>query len=140
MDLFGTVSVDNEGFSRAGLEGIMQELKKGHAVLVYPEGERSWDGKLAALKPGVTLLVRRGHCPIVPVGIAGAFDAWPRTRRIMRFAPPFLRWRRERIAVYVGKAIDGAALAGRGREEILQVLQEALDGVVKCAEKLRGNN
>jgi 1-acyl-sn-glycerol-3-phosphate acyltransferase len=138
MDLFGTVSVDNEGFSRAGLEGILQELRKGHAVLVYPEGERTWDGQLAPLKPGITLLVRRGRCPIVPIGIAGAFDAWPRTRRSMSFAPPFLGWRRERIGVYVGKPIDGAALAEREREEILQQLQQALADAVKEAEGLRG--
>jgi 1-acyl-sn-glycerol-3-phosphate acyltransferase len=138
MDLFGTVAVDNEGFSRAGLEGILQELKKGHVVLIYPEGERTWDGKLGPLKPGVTLLVRRARCPIVPVGIAGAFEAWPRTRRLMRLAPPFLSWSRERIAVSVGEPIDGAALAEREREEILEDLQKSLRCAVEKAERLRG--
>src|SRR5262249_23100313 len=138
MDFFGTVAVDNEGFSRAGLEGILQELKKGHAVLIYPEGERSWDGKLAPLKPGVTLLVRRARCPIVPVGIRGAFDAWPRPRRRFRLAPPFFAWSRARIAVSVGEPIDGAALAEREREEILEELQKALSRAVQRAERLRG--
>ncbi len=107
-------------------------------MLVYPEGERSWDGKLAPLKPGVTLLVRRARCPIVPVGIAGAFDAWPRTRGRMRWAPPFLTWRRARIAVSVGQPIDGAALAKRERGEILEELQKALSRAVERAERLRG--
>jgi 1-acyl-sn-glycerol-3-phosphate acyltransferase len=139
MDFFGTVAVDNEGFSRAGLEGLLQELKKGNAVLVYPEGERSWDGEVAPLKPGVTLLVRRGRCPIVPIGVAGAFDAWPRFRRRISFAPPWLRWRPARIAVSVGEPIDGAALANRDRAEILEELQNALARTVERAERLRGN-
>src|SRR5262245_26306720 len=138
MDFFGTVAVDNEGFSRAGLEGLLQELRKGHATLVYPEGERSHDGKLAELKPGVTLLVRRVRCPIVPVGVAGAFDAWPRSRRLIHFAPPFLRWKPARIAVSVGEPIGGAMLAQKEREEILEELQKALASVVQKAERLRG--
>jgi 1-acyl-sn-glycerol-3-phosphate acyltransferase len=118
---------------------LLQELGKGHVVLVYPEGERTWNGKLAPLKPGVTLLVRRARCPIVPVGIAGAFDSWPRFRRVMRLAPPWLGWRSARVAVSVGEPIDGAALANRDREEILEELQKALARVVDRAERLRGN-
>jgi len=83
MRLFETISVDSEGFSRAGLEGILLKLKKNRAVLIYPEGEREWEDKLAPLKPGVSLLIRKARCPIVPVGIAGAFAAWPRTRKLM---------------------------------------------------------
>jgi hypothetical protein len=74
----------------------------------------------------------------VPIGIAGAFDAWPRTRKAMRFAPPFLSWSRERIAVSVGKPIDGAALATREREAILDELERALKREVERAERLRG--
>ncbi len=139
MDGFETVAVDNEGFSRAGLHGILDELKKRRAVLIYPEGERCWDGKLAPLKPGVSLLVRKARCPVVPVGIAGAFDAWPRTRSFMRFAPPFSNRSRARIAVSVGKPIDGARLAEMERDEMLAVLETELRKVVERAEKLRGN-
>jgi 1-acyl-sn-glycerol-3-phosphate acyltransferase len=139
MRLFETISVDAEGFSRSGLEGILQELKNGQAVLIYPEGERAWDNELAPLKPGVSLLVRKARCPIVPVGIAGAFAAWPRTRLFMRFAPPFWNWSKGRIAVSVGKPIDGAKLAELGREEMLAVLhKDLLDATLK-AKKLRGD-
>jgi len=137
MEFFGTVAVDNEGFSRAGLAGILQELQKQNAVMLYPEGERSWDGKLAPLKPGVSLLVRRAKCPIVPVGIAGAFDAWPRTKTLPRFAPPFLARPTTRIAVSVGPAIDGAALAHCERETIVQVLSDALAAAIARAKRLQ---
>jgi len=139
MRLFETISVDAEGFSRAGLEGILQKLKKGQTVLIYPEGERTWDDELAPLKPGVSLLVRKARCPIVPVGIAGAFAAWPRTRPFMRFAPPFLNWSKGRIAVSIGRPIDGAELAELDREEMLAVLDKELRAVMANARKLGGD-
>ncbi len=139
MRLFETISVDAEGFSRAGLEGILRELKKGQTVLIYPEGERCWDGNLAPLKPGVSLLVRKARCPIVPVGIAGAFAAWPRTRGLLRFGPPFQTWSRSRIAVSIGEPLDGAVLANLDREEMLAELDKSLRAVMAKAEQLRGN-
>ncbi len=137
MTFFGTVPVDNLGFSRAGLSGILEELKKGHAVLVYPEGERCWDGRLAPLKPGVTLLIREGRCPVVPIGIAGAYQAWPRQRSWMRFAPPFLPWNDARIAVSVGAPLDGARLAELPRSDVLRILSDRLRECIERAERWR---
>jgi 1-acyl-sn-glycerol-3-phosphate acyltransferase len=139
MRFFGTVAVDNEGFSRAGLEGILGCLKERKMVLVFPEGERCWDGKLAELKPGVTLVIKKAKVPIVPIALAGAFDAWPRTRRWMHFAPPFFGWRRERIAVVVGEPLDGALVAELPREEMLKKLTLELTKVVAQAERLRNS-
>jgi 1-acyl-sn-glycerol-3-phosphate acyltransferase len=138
MRFFETIPVD-ASFGRAGLEGILHDLKKGRAVLIYPEGERSWNENLAPLKPGVSLLVKKAQCPIVPVGIAGAFEAWPRTRGFMRFAPPFLNWSKGRIAVSVGNPIDGAELAKLDREGMLAVLAKSLQTAIDRADRLRGN-
>src|SRR5262249_61824008 len=73
MRFFGTVSVNNAGFSRGGLDGMLTYLNQGKMVLVFPEGERCWDGKVAELKPGVTLLIKKARAPIIPMGLAGAF-------------------------------------------------------------------
>ncbi|MCX7700721.1 MAG: 1-acyl-sn-glycerol-3-phosphate acyltransferase [Gemmataceae bacterium] len=137
MTFFGTVPVDNVGFSRAGLSGILQELRQGHVVLVYPEGERSRDGRLAPLKPGVTLLIREVRCPVVPVGIAGAYEAWSRHRRWMRFAPPFLPWNPARVAVSVGRPIDGESLARLPRDAMLSLLADRIRECIVNADRLR---
>lgn len=140
MTFFDTVPVDNVGFSRAGLTGMLAELRQGHAVLVYPEGERSWTGRLAPLKPGVTLLIREIRCPIVPIGIAGAYAAWPRQQTFMSFAPPFFPWNPARIAVSIGPPLDGASLAQLPREEMLRILSSRLAEQIREAEKLRGRS
>jgi len=56
-------------------------LRAGRRVLIFPEGQRTWDGRLQPLREGVAHLALHFKCPIVPVRIEGAWEAWPRTRR-----------------------------------------------------------
>lgn len=53
-------------------------------MLIFAEGTRTPDGAVHSLKPGFLPLARRGGVPLVPVGVDGAFEAWPRTRRVPR--------------------------------------------------------
>ena len=53
-------------------------------VLVFPEGSRSLDGQVGKLKPGFCALARRSGVQVMPVAIAGAFEAWPRSKRFPR--------------------------------------------------------
>ncbi|HLW64936.1 MAG TPA: lysophospholipid acyltransferase family protein [Gemmataceae bacterium] len=139
MQLFQTVLIDNEGIGKAGLLAVEKMLTEGRAVLIFPEGERTWDGKMQELKPGVTLLIRRvPRLTVVPAAMAGAFDAWPRFRRLPRLAPPFLLRQRERIAVCIGKNIADAQLAAIPKREMLGVLHAEIAKCLEQAEELRG--
>ncbi len=57
-------------------------------LLLFPEGTRVKDGRMAPFKPGVGMLVAGTDVPVVPCFIDGAFAAmppgagWPRPRRI----------------------------------------------------------
>jgi long-chain acyl-CoA synthetase len=53
-------------------------LKHGNALLIFPEGTRSIDGNVAEFKKGAAILAFELGIPIVPVGIRGTFEAWPR--------------------------------------------------------------
>jgi 1-acyl-sn-glycerol-3-phosphate acyltransferase len=46
-------------------------LKNGQALIIYPEGRRSPDGKLGPAYSGAVLLAIKQGVPIVPVGIIG---------------------------------------------------------------------
>jgi len=72
-------------------------LGEGKAVGIYPEGERSWDGTMMALRGGTVRLLLKAGVPVVPCGIEGSFDVWPRwgggPRRAevtLRFGEPLL--------------------------------------------------
>lgn len=131
------VPIDQEGVGKEGIRTILEQLKLGKAVLVFPEGERTLTGRMNPLKPGVHLLIKRAHAPIVPIGIAGAFDAWPRGRPYPIPAPLFWPPWKGTIAVSVGEALDPARFVNMSREQALEELFHAIDAVQQRAEKLR---
>jgi 1-acyl-sn-glycerol-3-phosphate acyltransferase len=72
------IPIDREGLGISGLKETMRRLKRGEMVLLFPEGTRSSDGEVHALRPGFSALVQRTGVPILPVGLEGAYDCWPR--------------------------------------------------------------
>ena len=64
------------------LKEAMRRIKRGGQVLVFAEGTRTRDGKIAPFLPGVSLLAQRAAKWIVPVVVDGAFEAWPRTQAL----------------------------------------------------------
>ena len=131
------IPVNQEGFAREGLRLTRQKLEAGEAVLVFPEGQRTWDGKIGPLMPGMTLVIRQTRANILPVGIAGAWDAWPRWKRLPTLSPPVLPPNSATIAVSVGKPICGACLGAMDRDEMLAELSKELHVVWQRAKKLR---
>jgi 1-acyl-sn-glycerol-3-phosphate acyltransferase len=71
--------------------GAIRALKKwvdlGSMVGTYPEGERSWDGELLPLLPGIEALVRLLKVPVVPVRVLNADRVMPRWAARRRFGP-----------------------------------------------------
>jgi len=65
---------------RAGAFG----LKHGRVLILYPEGERSIDGKPRIFKKGAAILSIHMQVPIVPVAIEGFYDAWPRGKKFFQ--------------------------------------------------------
>jgi 1-acyl-sn-glycerol-3-phosphate acyltransferase len=56
------------------------------AYILFPEGTRSRDGRMASFKPGLGMLVAGTPAPVVPCWIEGAFQAWPPQRKWPRAA------------------------------------------------------
>jgi 1-acyl-sn-glycerol-3-phosphate acyltransferase len=131
------VPVDQEGVAKEGLKAILEELRAGHPVLIFPEGERTWKGDVQALKPGIQLLIKKADAPIVPVGIAGAFDALPRTRKWPLLAPPFLPATKGSIAASIGRPLDPRPLRELPKERLLAELRAVLVAAKERAERLR---
>lgn len=133
---YGAVPIDR-GFGKEGLQAVLAQLDRGRAVLMFPEGERTHDGRLEPLKPGISLLVKRVTCPIVPVGIAGAFQAWPRQRKWPLLDPLVRASRGRSIAVAFGEPIDPTRYAGRDRDWMLSDLLGAIRAAYDHAERVR---
>ena len=127
----------DRGFGKDGIQAVLEALGQGQAVLVFPEGERTSMGEMQPLKPGISLLIKRVSCPIVPVGIAGAFAAWNRHAKLPSPSPLFLQPGPSTIAVSVGPAIDSSRYKGMDREAILEDLYREIAVQFEEAKKLR---
>ena len=131
------VPIDQEGVGKEGLRTIIEQLQRGRAVLVFPEGERTLTGRMNPLKPGIHLIIKRTGATILPVGIAGAYEAWPRHRPFPSLAPLFWPSGKGTIAVSVGRPLDARRYAEMPREQALTELFHEIDIAQRRAEKLR---
>jgi 1-acyl-sn-glycerol-3-phosphate acyltransferase len=80
------ISIDREGTGLDGLKETLRRLKRGEIVLLFPEGTRTPDGEVRAMKPGFCAVARRSGVPILPVAVDGAWEAWPRQLKYPRRA------------------------------------------------------
>ncbi|MCP4833289.1 MAG: 1-acyl-sn-glycerol-3-phosphate acyltransferase [Phycisphaera sp.] len=126
----GALPVAGKGGDKSVMRAALAELAEGRCVLVYPEGTRTEDGALRPFKSGIAILLRRSEATIVPMGIEGAFEAWPRQR-----SSP--RWRRA-IEVEVGEPIDRDELLADGVPAAMLRLESCIDELRRrCRARLR---
>lgn len=108
----GAVLVKRGSSDRKALRGMVDHLEAGDLVVIYPEGTRTRDGSLQEFKGGALLAARMAKVPIVPCGIRGAFEAWPRGVWIPR---------PRKIGVRFGAPIDSAR--PDAQEELVRSIQ-----------------
>ena len=63
----GIIEIDRENFNMTTLHNSIDLLKKGSALLVFPEGHVTQDGETASFKSGVVLMSQLSGAPIQPV-------------------------------------------------------------------------
>jgi len=84
----------------SGLSRAMATLKRGEALLMFPEGSRMRDGELHPARPGVGMMAVHADVPVVPCYISGS----NRPRRWLM--------RRARVRIWFGPAYHWRDLAG----------------------------
>lgn len=131
------VPIDQEGVGIEGLRIVMRMLKEGRAVVVFPEGHRTSDGQVKPLMPGLQLLINKIDTPVVPVGIAGAFQSWPRWSPLPIPAPLFLPPGKGTLAVVFGQAVESPSLREISREDLLERYYQQIRDLHQQAERLR---
>jgi long-chain acyl-CoA synthetase len=62
-------------------------LRQGKILCIFPEGQRSIDGKVGEFKKGAGILAAELDVPLVPVAIAGSQAAWGRAVRFPKLHP-----------------------------------------------------
>jgi long-chain acyl-CoA synthetase len=95
--LTNIVPVDPDAHLLRAMKTGAYGLRRGLILCIFPEGGRSFDGQLQEFKKGAAILARELTVPMVPVGIQGTHQAWPRDSVRIRphkvkvtFGPPIL--------------------------------------------------
>lgn len=124
----GHIFVDNSNPTaiRQTMAKAESTLKDGMSLVVFPEGSRTFTGKMKAFHKGAFQLALEFGLPVVPVTIDGAFEVMPRTRFIPHWgtikmtvhepvAPPVDEADRQRVITESFDAVQSALPARHKR-------------------------
>jgi len=117
------IPVDQKNADRSALMGAIRVVRNGGAVLIFPEGTRSPDGKIQKAHPGIGMIAVKTGAPIVPILIDGSFSALARGKRLPKLTP---------ISVLIGEKIDPDVAPMSG----VTNYQEKSDRVIDCLDRM----
>lgn len=127
------VPVDRDGGGAKGLKAILDRLLDGGAIILFPEGTRSPDGRLQPARSGIGLTVIKSEAPVVPVRVFGTFEAY---NRKMRFPRPF-----SKVVVKYGRPMRFEQLRAEARtcskQRLKQIYQEVADQIMAAIAALQ---
>ena len=118
--LLGAYPVRRDG------EGAYEELRgvlahrvaESMSVLIFPEGTRSADGRIARFHSGAARLARDFGIPVLPVALVGSREMMPKKRGMPCYSPVEVR-----VGAPIAPGDDVAAVSEQARAQIVQMLQ-----------------
>lgn len=117
----GQIYVDTSSRSntRQTMETAKRQIASGLSVVVFPEGSRSYDGRVQRFKKGAFTLAETFGLPVVPITIDGSYEINPRTKRYPRPG---------RIVLTIHKPIDPEA----GKHDIDRVMELSREEIISA--------
>ncbi|MFN9346883.1 MAG: lysophospholipid acyltransferase family protein [Planctomycetota bacterium] len=115
--ILDAIEIDRERGGLSGLREMLSRLRSGELVLLFPEGTRTPDGSIGALKPGFLPIAKRSEVPLIPVAIVVAFECMPNVSRWL-FPRP--------IAVVFGKPLLAQEYLHLSEQQIIESISGSL--------------
>lgn len=121
----GHIFVDRSSPSkvRHTMEQAEASLVNGVSLVVFPEGARTWTGRMGAFKRGAFQLADDLQLPVVPVSINGSF-------RILRRGGKWIHWHPLSMTIHAPIPPHG-----KGHDNIQQTLEEARSAVASAVKE-----
>ena len=128
---WSAVPVDRDGGGAAGLRAILDRLMAGGAIILFPEGTRTQDGKLQPARSGIGLTVIKSNAVVVPVRVFGTYEAYGRHIKIPR---------PHQVTVKYGKPRNFEKLRAEAKvcskPRLKEIYQEVADEIMAAIAKL----
>jgi 1-acyl-sn-glycerol-3-phosphate acyltransferase len=125
----GQVPIDRSGgrASEGAISTGLRILGEGELFGIYPEGTRSFDGRLYRGKTGLARMALEAKVPVIPVAVVGTDVLAPPGKIFGRFARPLVRF---------GRPLDFSRYEGMESDRF--VLRSITDEVMYEIMKLSG--
>jgi len=78
-------SKEGKRINKKAYEEAVQLLKSKEIVGIFPEGHRSYDGKLLKAKTGIANLILDTNAAVLPIGLVGTRNVWPKGKKLPKF-------------------------------------------------------
>jgi 1-acyl-sn-glycerol-3-phosphate acyltransferase len=121
--------VERGSSDRAALRSAETQLKAGHPLVIFPEGECSQNGALQPLLPGVALMALKCRVPVIPVGIVNSNQLMPYSNVVPRFTL-------SKVRIHFAPALQVDDLASLTSREARGAFNERLEKALREAMKL----
>ena len=117
MRLAGAIPKAKARDDRASLRTMQELVRRGKSVALFPEGQRTWDGRSRPLLPGSAKLLRLLRAPVVVVQLRGAYRSTPRWTPTLR---------RGRLEVHISSLACPSELRSAPLSTLTERLETAL--------------
>lgn len=107
----GMIPVERGTADLGALEEVARLLRGGAVIGIFPEGTRSTSGLLYRFRSGMARIAALADAPIVPVGMTGMAEIWPRGQRF----PDTRRPPRGVVGIHFGTPVRLADESARAR-------------------------
>jgi long-chain acyl-CoA synthetase len=120
--------LERSGSFKSTMRRCLKALAGGTPLLIFPEGTRARDGKMAAFKPAIGYLALASRVPVLPMYLWGTYEAMPKGGLIVPMA--------RRIGVVIGPAIPadllGALTAGKDKHDAYRLASGCVELAVRA--------
>jgi 1-acyl-sn-glycerol-3-phosphate acyltransferase len=117
--LANAIPVEQGAGDVKAMKQCIEVLKDGQALMLFPEGARTLDGRVHTFETGSMLMIKRAKPTVVPVALEGVYDIWPRRQSRPKF--------RGRMGVMYGEPIPAEQLLAMKPKDALEMLRQRVD-------------
>lgn len=115
-------SVNRTGVSPQSFKKVLSLLEQGRVVVIFPEGQRSFNGKLQAAKPGIGMIISKAvekypQVKFIPAKVLGTDKVLPREAKWFKSG---------NLEVRFGRPVDVHQQAEHSSKEKYQAIADAV--------------
>ncbi|AAC68053.1 1-acyl-sn-glycerol-3-phosphate acyltransferase [Chlamydia trachomatis] len=125
----GCYPISRNAGNAAAFKAALNIFSHGGRLIIYPEGTRHADGEIHQGKVGVGMLAIKGNVPVIPVYVAGTFEAFGKNQKFPKL------WRT--LTTVIGSPISFQDLIDNPAIDKKEAYQLATDRIMTKITELR---